>query len=273
MDAVTWKAPAAAVETASLWARTRAILADIIIVSVLQAILNGAFGSEHITNAAVDPSTSGGFSAYTSTTTVDGPWLWVVTIAYFVLLEVLFGQTVGKAIVGLKVTDLAGGPIGWRPALIRNVLRVIDWFPGFYLLGALVARFSRRRQRLGDHLAGTIVVPSRVATGPLLTREQRRQRIALVLAITAIFIAGCATFAYYGRAPIALENTARIGQLSGGRVTNFHHGAAQWHGGSVTIPVSYTRASSGTPCSGQVTLDWSGFLGGWHVSSEETNCR
>jgi len=273
MEAVTWKAPAAAVETASLWTRTRAIIADIIIVSILQAILNGALGSEHITNAVVDPSTTGGFSSYTSTTTVDGPWLWVVTIAYFALLEVLFGQTVGKAIVGIKVTDLTGAPVGWRPALIRNVLRVIDWFPGFYLLGALVARFSPRHQRLGDHVAGTIVVPSRVATGPPLAKEQGRLRIGLVLAITAIFIAGSAAFAYYGRPPIALENTARLGQLSGGRVTNFQHGAGQWHGGSVTIPVTYTLASSGKSCSGQVTLDWYGFLAGWQVSSEETNCQ
>ena len=256
-----------------MWMRTRAIVADIILVSILQAILNEAFGSEHITNAVIDSSTTGGFSSYTSTNTVDGPWLWIATISYFALLEVLFGQTVGKAIVGIKVTDLAGGRIGWRPALIRNVLRVIDWFPGFYLLGALVARFSPRRQRLGDHLAGTIVLPSGLATGPPLTKEERRRRIALVLAITAIFIGCSAAFAYYGRPPIALENTARVGQLSGGRVANFQHGAAQWHGGSVTIPVTYTLASSGKNCSGQVTLDWSGFLGGWHVSSEDSNCQ
>lgn len=273
MDAITEKVPAAALETASLWARTRAIVADIIIVSILQAIINAVFGSDYITNGVLDPSVTGGYSSYTSTTTVDGLWLWGAAIAYFALLEGLFGQTVGKVVVGIRVTDLAGGRIGWRPALIRNIFRVVDSFPGFYLVGALVARFSSRRQRLGDQVAGTIVVPSRVATGAPLTEEQRRRRIGLVLGVLAFFIAGCAAFSYYGRPPIALGNAARLAQLSGGRVASFRHGPAQWHGGSVTYPVTYTLAASGKTCTGLVTLSWYGFLQSWQMDSERANCQ
>jgi uncharacterized RDD family membrane protein YckC len=166
MSVVSSNAPAAGIETSSLWARTLAIVVDLFFVSVIQGVINGVFGSEHITNAILEPSTSGGYSSYTSSTTVDGVWLWVAAIMYFALLEGLFGDTVGKAVVGIRVTDLNGRPASWRAVVIRNVLRVIDYLPGFYLVGALVAGFSPRRQRIGDHLAGTLVVPNRAAVGP-----------------------------------------------------------------------------------------------------------
>jgi uncharacterized RDD family membrane protein YckC len=273
MSVASSNVPAAGIETASLWARTRAIVADLIIVSILQAIINGVFGSEYITNGALDPSVTGGYSSYTSTTTVDGLWLWVAAIAYFAVLEGLFGQTVGKAVVGIRVTDLAGGRIGWRAALIRNIFRLVDSFPGVYLVGVLVARFSARRQRWGDQVAHTIVVPSRVATGPHLTEEQRRRRVGFVLGVMALFIAGSAAFSYYGRPAIALGNAARLAQLSGGRVASLRHGPAQWNGGSVTYPVTYTLAGSGKTCTGLVTLYWDGFLESWHMGNEEANCQ
>jgi uncharacterized RDD family membrane protein YckC len=269
---VSSKAPLATIETASLWARTKAIVVDLFIVSVIQAVINGVFGSEHITNAILDPSTSGGYSSSTSSTTVDGFWLWVAAISYFVLLEGLFGDTLGKAIVGIRVTNLNGRPAGWRAVLIRNVLRVIDYLPGLYLVGALVARFSSRRQRVGDHAAGTLVVPARAAVGAGLSVEERRRRVAVLLGVLVLFVAGCVAFAYWGRPPIALGEAARGGQFPGGRVASFDHGTAQWSGGSVSYPVSYTLAGSGKHCTGRITLDWYGFPAGWHMSSGESNC-
>jgi len=128
--------PSATIQTASIWWRTRATILDLIIIALLQGLINMTFGSERITNAVLDPSTTGGFSSYTSTTAVDGFWLWVVAIGYYVLLEGLFGQTVGKAAVGIRVTGLDGHRAAAQQILVRNVLRVIDWFPGFYFLGA-----------------------------------------------------------------------------------------------------------------------------------------
>src|SRR5947208_1145253 len=224
--AVSWKAPPSVVETATLWARTRAIIVDLVVVSVIQAVINGVFGSERITNAIIDPSTTGGYSSYTSTTSVDGFWLWAAAIAYFSLLEGLFGDTLGKAVVGINVTDLMGRPAGWRAVLIRNTLRVIDSFPGFYLVGALVARFSPRRQRIGDHVAGTLVVPARAVVGPGLSAQSRRRRVAVLLAIMIAFAASCFAFAYYGRPPIVLDNIAPVGQFPVGPVANYQSGPA-----------------------------------------------
>ena len=76
---------------------------------------------------------------------------------YYWLLEALFGATIGKAIVGVKVCDIGGRACGAKRSLVRNLLRLVDGF-AFYLVGFLVAIFSKKRQRLGDHFAGTYVI-------------------------------------------------------------------------------------------------------------------
>ena len=82
----------------------------------------------------------------------------VVTVLYYVVLEAKLGATLGKMAVGLRVLQEGGGPIEWKDAIVRNVLRIVDGLPAFYLLGVIVARASPRRQRIGDRVAGTIVV-------------------------------------------------------------------------------------------------------------------
>jgi uncharacterized RDD family membrane protein YckC len=245
---------------------------DVLIVSILQGVINLVFGSQYVTSGVTDPSATGGFSSFTSTTTVGDFWLWVVAIGYFSLFEGLFGQTPGKAIVGIRVTGLSGRRAGWQAVLIRNVLRVIDSFPGVYLLGALIARFSPRRQRLGDRLAGTIVVPTRVATDAGLTQGERRRGLRVVMAVAVLFIVATAAFSYYGRPPIVVGNAARLGQLpGGGRVDRYSLGTASWNGSSVSYPIEYSL-TSGKHCSGHITLEWDGFFQGWHVSGAEVNC-
>ncbi len=81
----------------------------------------------------------------------------VVAFLYFWLLEGLAGATLGKAIVGIRVERADGLDISLRESLVRNVLRLIDGLV-LYFIGFVVSIFSRRRQRIGDHLASTIVV-------------------------------------------------------------------------------------------------------------------
>jgi uncharacterized RDD family membrane protein YckC len=114
---------------ADLPIRFRAALLDLLILSVLQALL--------------------GVSVQNVLT------LW---LAYFVLFEGFFGATPAKEMFGLRVMTLDGRPCGLRRAIGRNLLRIVDWLPAFYLIGALAATFSKLTQRLGDKAAGTIVV-------------------------------------------------------------------------------------------------------------------
>lgn len=77
--------------------------------------------------------------------------------AYHWLLEGLAGATLGKVVMGLRVMGPSGKPCGLKVSLVRNLLRVVDGL-GFYLVGLLVAVFSKHRQRIGDHLGRTVVV-------------------------------------------------------------------------------------------------------------------
>jgi uncharacterized RDD family membrane protein YckC len=78
-------------------------------------------------------------------------------LLYVWLLEGLLGATLGKFILNLRVRRLDGGRTGLSKSLVRNLSRVVDAI-GFYLVGFLIANFSNRKQRLGDHMAGTVVV-------------------------------------------------------------------------------------------------------------------
>jgi uncharacterized RDD family membrane protein YckC len=82
-------------------------------------------------------------------------------LAYFVCFEAAAGATPGKRLLGLRVRAADGGPIGWQQALVRNLLRLVDGLPLFYLVGAVLIWSTPARQRLGDRVAGTAVVRAR----------------------------------------------------------------------------------------------------------------
>lgn len=81
----------------------------------------------------------------------------LTVIAYFVASEAMYGQTPGKALVGVRVVRIDGSPVGWGGSVVRNILRIVDGL-FFYLVGFLVAMTNDDRQRLGDMAADTVVV-------------------------------------------------------------------------------------------------------------------
>jgi uncharacterized RDD family membrane protein YckC len=85
--------------------------------------------------------------------------LTILTFVYYSLTEASFGATFGKMIMKIHVLELDGDPCSFRAAVVRNALRLIDWLPLLYLLGAAVVLTSRKRQRIGDRLARTVVSP------------------------------------------------------------------------------------------------------------------
>ena len=91
-------------------------------------------------------------------------WLTAITllisfaifVGYFVFFEVIWqGQTPGKRFAKIRVLRDNGRPIGSAQATLRALLRPID---DFLFLGAFLIFFGRREKRLGDWVAGTIVV-------------------------------------------------------------------------------------------------------------------
>ena len=85
---------------------------------------------------------------------------WVILalfLGYYILCEAITGMTLGKRMVGIRVVADDGEHVGINAAVIRNVLRLVDGLV-FYLVGGLIALSSSRGRRLGDHIAGTLVV-------------------------------------------------------------------------------------------------------------------
>ena len=83
----------------------------------------------------------------------------VVNFLYGILCEwLLHGQTLGKRIFKLRVVDAAGLRLEPSQIIIRNLLRLVDGLPAFYLLGGFTCLLNKRMQRLGDIAAGTVVV-------------------------------------------------------------------------------------------------------------------
>lgn len=88
--------------------------------------------------------------------------LFLVSFLYLWLMEGMVGGTLGKLVLGLRVRMVDGSPCGLGPSLIRNLLRIVDALPFFYLVGAILVWNSDKRQRLGDRVANTVVVKSKL---------------------------------------------------------------------------------------------------------------
>ncbi len=101
-----------------------------------------------------------GINAPISNPVLHGLFFYFVYLAYFSVTEAIFGRTFGKWYFGLKVVTSSGNRIGWRQSIVRALMMSIENNP--ILLGGLPAAlfvwFSRRRQRIGDMLAETVVV-------------------------------------------------------------------------------------------------------------------
>jgi len=82
-----------------------------------------------------------------------------VSIGYGIALEWFWrGQTLGKRLMRLRVTDVHGMQLQFSQVVVRNLLRFVDSLPALYLVGGVACLINRHGQRLGDFAANTIVV-------------------------------------------------------------------------------------------------------------------
>ncbi len=105
---------------------------------------------------------------------IGGFALWY---GYFTFFEGLrAGQTPGKRAAGIRVVRDTGHAVTLAAAATRNLLRLADFLPPPYLLGAILVALHPRAKRLGDMVAGTVVVRDRPievrrATSPALSPD------------------------------------------------------------------------------------------------------
>jgi uncharacterized RDD family membrane protein YckC len=149
---VTPEAVALSVDVAGLGSRMIAALIDLLIQAGTAIVVGLGFAG------------LGGAFSGTWLTIVMAVTLFVIFWGYYPLFEGLWGgATPGKRAQKLRVVTTEGQPVTIGPVLVRNLLRIIDFLPSGYGVGALAMLLTRRSQRLGDLAGGTIVIRERKA--------------------------------------------------------------------------------------------------------------
>lgn len=99
-----------------------------------------------------------------------GPFGWLTPVllvltpfvlywCYFAFFETIWkGQTPGKRVAHIRVIKESGRPINAFEAIARNLVRVVDFLPALYGFGVVCMLLNQRNRRLGDFVAGTVVV-------------------------------------------------------------------------------------------------------------------
>ena len=115
-----------------------------------------------------------------------GSWLiaipvlmcFVIFVGYFVFFETLWqGQTPGKRLAQIRVIRDDGRPIALPQATLRSLLRTFDDL-SFFMVGFLLIAVGKKEKRLGDWVAGTVVIQeqrSKPGTIQVLDEAKARQ--------------------------------------------------------------------------------------------------
>ena len=95
--------------------------------------------------------------------------VFLVNWGYFTLFEAFWnGRTPGKRVARIRVIQRTGRAIGLFESMARNLLRYVDQFPfPLHAIGVIAMFVTQQHQRLGDLVAGTLVVRDRESEAPL----------------------------------------------------------------------------------------------------------
>lgn len=97
--------------------------------------------------------------------------IFLIYEGYFITCETAWrGQSVGKKILNLRVVKDGGYPITFWDSVIRNILRVVDMLPPLWVipsygLGSAILLANAQSKRIGDYVAGTLVIKEKPASG------------------------------------------------------------------------------------------------------------
>lgn len=138
------------VKASGLWLRSLAAIIDCTIVFSIWYFIIERWGADASGTGKVVTGLPAGL-------------LMLGTTAYWIVPEWLAGATFGKWSCDLRVVSMNGKKISFSQSVKRNVLRFLDFFPG-YLTGFITAKLTPNRQRLGDLWAKTLVVKHSEAT-------------------------------------------------------------------------------------------------------------
>ena len=167
-------------QLAGIGSRFIAALADTLIIVLLQIIAN------LLLLLIIGPSLGAGLEARDSralswAAALIGLIAFGLLWGYYIFFEMWWnGQSPGKRLVGLRVIRSDGTPISLSEAIIRNLIRLVDFLPLYYGVGVITMFIDAQARRLGDLAAGTLVVYDR---GALTLESLERRQTAAARAI------------------------------------------------------------------------------------------
>jgi len=139
------------------------VVVGVILVIALIIFFSGSTGASSAASATTTSSTS---YKWGEAIGIAIPFL--VLWGYFTLFEAFWnGQTPGKRIMKIRVIQKTGRPMNLFESMGRNLVRFVDWLPAFYIIGVISMFATKRQQRLGDLIAGTLVVHERPVERPV----------------------------------------------------------------------------------------------------------
>jgi uncharacterized RDD family membrane protein YckC len=150
-ELVTGEAVALELRPAKLPSRALAVLLDLAVAMVVYIVLTIALLAA---TASLDDAAHIAVSIATFVLVLVGGPIAVETLSH--------GRSLGKMACGLRVVRDDGGPIGFRHALVRGGIGVVEILMTFGVVACIASLVSARGRRLGDVFAGTLVVRERV---------------------------------------------------------------------------------------------------------------
>ena len=151
---------------AGFWLRLIAVIIDGIIVGVLESFIfipiMVALGLSFFNSTTnVDMEDPGNIVGMIAAIVAAAGAYWIlaqaIQILYFSFMEASKNQaTLGKMVVGIKVTDTNGQRLDFTKAFLRNLCKLISNFT--LLIGYIMAGFTEKKQALHDMIASTLVV-------------------------------------------------------------------------------------------------------------------
>jgi uncharacterized RDD family membrane protein YckC len=138
------------------WRRAAAFLLDALPADILSSLLHHELAEKFVTDR--DLWERSGRGDYPPEITPLLLTFIGLLLAYFIIFETAIGTTPGKMMMGLGIRDLNGQPATRVQRLIRNLMRIIEFFPGVVPIVILVMLMTRCRQRPGDLAARTVVI-------------------------------------------------------------------------------------------------------------------
>jgi uncharacterized RDD family membrane protein YckC len=169
------------------WPRIAAAVVDLVLLAGLFVIMGAVIGETR------GPGPFVSFSVRSLDFALRGWWFiafLAVVLLYHFVLEAVTGQTVGKRLIGVRVSG-AGGRASVGAVAGRTLLRLVDWLPTLYLVGFItMAATGVRRQRVGDLAAGTSVV-----------RAPGRRRALALVPLAVVWLAAVGVSVYRVNSP------------------------------------------------------------------------